>query len=194
MFLFIGMAIGWQSSSRFRQQKPKERLMCTRLCFLIGDFLSENALEVVPHVDLQRYLGKWYEIARLPARFQEGCTETTATYALAKNGGVSVLNECMRHGKLSRAVGKAKVADKATGAKLKVSFFWPFYADYWIIKLGGDYSYAVVGAPSRKYLWILSRTPQMDEGLFSELLEFAKSKGFDVGRLIRTSQTSKTTG
>ncbi len=163
--------------------------MCTRLRFLVGDFLSENALEVVPHVELERYLGKWYEIARLPARFQEGCSETTATYALTKNGGVSVLNECIRNGKLSRAVGKAKVADKATGAKLKVSFFWPFYADYWIIKLGDDYSYAVVGTPSRKYLWILSRTPQMDDGLFSELLEFAKSKGFDVGRLIRTSQT-----
>jgi apolipoprotein D and lipocalin family protein len=148
-----------------------------------------NTLEVVPHVELEKYLGKWFEIAHLPARFQEGCSETTATYTLSKNGRISVLNECRRKGKVTQAKGKAKVVDKTTGAKLKVTFFWPFYGDYWIIKLGNDYDYAVVGTPNRKYLWILSRTPQMDDKLFSQLIEFVKSKGFDVGSLIKTSHS-----
>ena len=145
-----------------------------------------NVLEVVPHVELERYLGKWYEIAHLPASFQKDCTETAATYTLSKDDTISVLNECTRNGKMKRAKGKAKVVDKNSGAKLKVTFFWPFYGDYWIIDLGEDYEYAVVGTPNRKYLWILSRTPQMDEKLFSRLVDSAKSKGFDTNNLIKT--------
>jgi apolipoprotein D and lipocalin family protein len=143
----------------------------------------------VPHVELEKYLGKWYEIAHLPARFQEGCSDTTATYTLSEDGSISVLNECIRNGKVKQAKGKAKVVDKNTGAKLKVTFFWPFYGDYWIIKLGNDYDYAVVGTPNRKYLWILSRTPRMDDKLFTQLTEFARSKGFNVENLIRTSHS-----
>ena len=150
---------------------------------------KQNTLEVVPHVELKKYLGKWYEIAHLPARFQEGCTDTTATYTLSEDGSISVLNECRRNGKVKQVKGKAKVVDKNTGAKLKVTFFWPFYGDYWIINLGKDYDYAVVGTPNRKYLWILSRTPQMDDNLFSQLIESVKSKGFDVNNLIKTSHT-----
>jgi apolipoprotein D and lipocalin family protein len=153
---------------------------------------GNNMLEVVPHVELEKYLGKWYEIAHLPAKFQEGCSETTATYTLLKDGNVSVLNTCKRNGKVKTAKGKAKVVDKATGAKLKVTFFWPFYGDYWIIKLGKDYEYSVVGTPNLKYLWILSRTPRMDSELFSEITEFAKLKGFDTDRLIVTSHPSET--
>jgi apolipoprotein D and lipocalin family protein len=149
-------------------------------------------LEVVSHVELEKYLGKWYEIAHLPAKFQEGCDETTATYTLLKDGNISVLNTCKRNGKVKTAKGKAKVVDEATGAKLKVTFFWPFYGDYWIIKLGMDYEYAVVGTPNLKYLWILSRTPRIDNKLFSELTEFAKSKGFDTNRLIITKQPQTT--
>lgn len=148
---------------------------------------EHNTLEVVPHVELKKYLGKWYEIAHLPARFQEGCTDTTATYTLSEDGNISVLNECKRSGKVKQAKGKAKVVDKNSGAKLKVTFFWPFYGDYWIINLGKDYDYAIVGTPNRKYLWILSRTPQMDDKLFSQLIESVKSKGFDVNKLIKTS-------
>ena len=147
----------------------------------------DNALEVVSHVDLKRYLGKWYDIAHLPARFQEGCTDTTATYTLSEDGKISILNECRRSGKVKQAKGKAKVVDKISGAKLKVTFFWPFYGDYWIINLGKNYDYAVVGTPNRKSLWILSRTPQMDDELFSQLIESAKSKGFDVNNIIKTS-------
>jgi apolipoprotein D and lipocalin family protein len=147
-----------------------------------------DMLEVVPHVDIEKYLGRWYEIAHLPAKFQEGCSETTATYALLEDGRISVLNECKRNGKVKKAKGKAKIVDISTGAKLKVTFFWPFYGDYWIIKLGNNYEYSVVGTPDRKYLWILSRTPQIDDKLYSELKEFAKSNGFDTTRLMKTSQ------
>jgi apolipoprotein D and lipocalin family protein len=146
------------------------------------------SLEVVPHVELEKYLGKWYEIAHLPAKFQEGCNETTATYTLSKDGSISVLNQSTKNGKMKQAKGKAKVVDKNSNAKLKVTFVWPFYGDYWIIKLGNDYDYSVVGTPNRKYLWILSRTPQMDDKLYSQLIEYVKSKGFDVNKLIKTIQ------
>ena len=153
------------------------------------NYLTKNdypVLEVVPQVDLSKYLGKWYELAHLPFKFEEGCNETTATYTQLDNGAISVLNECTKNGKVKRARGKAKIVDKTTNAKLKVTFFWPFYGDYWIIKLGEYYEYAVVGTPDRKYLWILSRKPEMDNALFSELTQFAKSKGFDVEHLIGT--------
>jgi apolipoprotein D and lipocalin family protein len=159
---------------------------------MLSDLFDEggmHTLEVVPHVELEKYLGKWYEIAHLPAKFQEGCSETVATYTLSKDGSISVLNECRKNDKVKQAKGKAKVVDKSSGAKLKVTFFWPFYGDYWIIKLGNDYDYAVVGTPNRKYLWILSRTPKMDDKLFSQLTEFARSKGFNVENLIRTSHS-----
>ena len=142
----------------------------------------------MPHVELEKYLGKWYEIAHLPAKFQEGCNETTATYTLSKDGSISVLNQCTKNGKMKQAKGKAKVVDKNSNAKLKVTFFWPFYGDYWIIKLGNNYDYSVVGTPNRKYLWILSRTPQMDDNLYSQILEHVKSKGFDANKLIKTFQ------
>jgi apolipoprotein D and lipocalin family protein len=146
------------------------------------------SLEVVPHVELEKYLGKWYEIAHLPAKFQEGCDETTATYTLLKDGSISVLNQSIKNGKMKQAKGKAKVVDKNSNAKLKVTFFWPFYGDYWILKLGDNYDYSIVGTPNRKYLWILSRTPQMDDKLYSKLIEYAKSNGFDVNKLIKTYQ------
>jgi apolipoprotein D and lipocalin family protein len=146
------------------------------------------SLEVVPHVELEKYLGKWYEIAHLPAKFQEGCDETTATYTLSKDGSISVLNQSIKNGKMKQAKGKAKVVDENSNAKLKVTFFWPFYGDYWILKLGDNYDYSIVGTPNRKYLWILSRTPQIDDKLYSKLTEYAKSKGFDVNKLIKTIQ------
>ena len=151
-------------------------------------------LDVVPHVDLEKYLGKWYEIAHLPAKFQEGCDETTATYTLLKDGKISVLNACKRNGKIKTAKGKAKVVDEATGAKLKVTFFWPFYGDYWIIGLGDNYEYAVVGHPGRNYLWILSRTPSMGDALYGRLLEKLAATGYDVSRLMKTPQPKGSPG
>ena len=148
-------------------------------------------LAVVPHVDLNRYVGTWYEIASFPQQFQKGCTDSRAEYRLRPDGEVEVLNSCLRNGKVDTAKGKAWVADSATNAKLKVSFFWPFRGDYWVIDLGKDYDYAVVSAPSMKYLWILSRTPQIDETRYLEIVSGLKARGFDVAKLIRTPQGNR---
>ncbi len=145
-------------------------------------------LETVPKVDVQRYMGRWYEIASFPQSFQKGCSCTIAEYELMDNGKVRVTNSCDANGKKKIATGKAWVTDKATNAKLKVSFFWPFSGKYWIIDLADDYSYAVVGHPNRDYLWILSRTPQVDKELYQQIVDRAKAKGFDITRLQVTRQ------
>jgi len=153
--------------------------------------MKQSPLQVVSHVDLNRYLGIWYEIARFPNRFQEGCVASRATYTLLKDGKIGVLNQCYKgglSGELSSATGKAWVVDKETNAKLKVSFFWPFTGDYWIIDLGENYEYAVVGHPGRAYLWILSRTPEMDEALYNRLLERLQRQGYDTTKLTRSPQ------
>lgn len=148
-------------------------------------------LQTVSSVDLNRYIGKWFEIARYHHKFQEGCVGSRATYDLRNDGKITVVNECYEEsfsGKLRSAKGKAWVVDRETNAKLKVSFFWPFAGDYWIIDLGRDYEYAVVGHPSRKYLWILSRTPEMDEGLYQSILARLQEQEYDTTKLIRTAQ------
>lgn len=149
---------------------------------------SNDELRVVSHVDLDRYMGKWYEIARLPNRFQKDCAAAVmATYTLLPDGKVSVLNECLQaSGKSKSAKGKAKVADKTTSAKLRVTFFWPFYGDYWILDLGPDYEYAVVGEPKRKYCWILSRNPQIEESLYKDLITRIAKQGYDTSRFVQT--------
>jgi len=151
---------------------------------------KQNELEVVPRVDLNRYVGQWYEIARLPNRFEKKCAgSVTATYSLQAGGKVKVVNRCRKaSGEYTTATGKAKVVDKTTNAKLKVTFFWPFYGDYWILDLGHNYEYAVVGAPNRKYLWILSRNRQMDDKLYRQLLTRMEARGFKVDQVIKTSQ------
>jgi apolipoprotein D and lipocalin family protein len=151
-------------------------------------------LETVSHVDLNRYMGKWYEIASFPQRFQKGCVASSAAYSLRKDGDVDVLNQCRNEtleGKLRNAKGKAWVVDRKTNAKLKVRFFWPFSGDYWIIDLGTNYEYAVVGHPTRNYLWILSRTPQMDSAVYERILERLKEKQYDLSRLRKTLQPNE---
>lgn len=152
---------------------------------------DRSPLQVVPFVDLRRYAGTWYEIARLPNRFQKGCVGSRATYTVRHDGKIEVLNECHEgsfDGKLRKASGKAWVVDSKTNAKLKVSFFWPFSGAYWIIDLGKDYEYAVVGHPDRKYLWILSRTKKMDEALYEEILNRLRAKEYDTSKLIKSAQ------
>jgi apolipoprotein D and lipocalin family protein len=120
---------------------------------------SHEPLETVPFVDLTRYSGKWHEIARFPNRFQRNCIgETTAIYTLQDDGTIAVLNQCRkRNGSFTSARGRARVAGgKGPNSKLKVTFFWPFRGDYWIIDLDPDYQWAVVGEPRRRYLWILA--------------------------------------
>lgn len=147
-------------------------------------------LETVKYVDINKYMGKWYEIASFPQSFQKGCSCTTAEYELMDNGKVRVINSCEVPDKTERKVseGKAWVTDEETNAKLKVQFFWPFSGKYWIIDLADDYSYAVVGHPNRKYLWILSRTPQMDKGIYDDIVNRVEQKGFDISNLNVTRQ------
>jgi apolipoprotein D and lipocalin family protein len=154
---------------------------------------SENLppLQTVPNVDLNRYMGTWYEIASFPQRFQKGCVASNATYLLRNDGKVTVLNRCRNEtldGKLRNAKGTAWVVDKRTNAKLKVSFFWPFSGDYWIIDLGANYEYAVVGHPKRTYLWILCRKPQMDSKTYEGILQRLKAQAYDISRLNKTLQ------
>lgn len=147
-------------------------------------------LQVVSSVDINRYTGVWYEIARFPHRFQKGCVESRATYTIRKDGKISVLNECYEgsdSGKLRSAKGKAWVVDTKTNAKLKVSFFWPFSGDYWIIDLGKDYEYAVIGHPGRKYLWILSRTKEIDHGTYDKILNRLIEQHYDISKLLKTN-------
>jgi apolipoprotein D and lipocalin family protein len=161
------------------------------LLFMTTTTLYAQNLETVPYVDLNRYAGKWYEIASYPQRFQKGCHCTTAEYTLSDKGYVIVENRCNRdsvNGKQSYIKGKAFVQKDTGNAKLYVQFFWPFKAKYWIIDLADDYSYAVVGHPNREYLWILSRTSKMDDGVYQQILSKLQSKGFDVTRLRLTEQ------
>lgn len=153
--------------------------------------MKSQELKTVDNVDLTRYAGKWYEIASFPQRFQKGCLCTTAEYTLTDKDYVIVENRCNKdsiNGKESYIKGKAFLVKNTGNAKLKVQFFWPFRGKYWIIDLGEDYSYAVVGHPNRKYLWILSRTPVMEQKIYNEILKRAKDKGFDIGKLKMTIQ------
>lgn len=157
----------------------------------LGCSAKQATLETVKEVDLKRYAGKWYEIASFPQRFQKGCTCTTAEYTLSNKGYVIVENTCNRggvNGAKSGIKGKAFVEKNSSNAKLKVQFFWPFRGKYWIIDLDRDYTYAVVGHPNREYLWILSRTPQMDQSIYNGILERAKANGFDISKLEKTLQ------
>lgn len=160
-------------------------------CFIGGCAREYPHLDTVPKVDIPKYMGTWYEIANLPNSFQKNCTGTTANYELKPDGTVSVINKCFKlrlDGEEEVAKGVAHVADTQTNSKLRVSFFWPFFGDYWIIDLAPDYTHAVVASPSREYLWILNRTPVMDEVLYQSLLYKAKDKGFDISKIQKTLQ------
>jgi apolipoprotein D and lipocalin family protein len=153
------------------------------------DRLRLGTLETVAHVDLGRYVGAWYEIASFPQSFQRGCMATSATYTARDDGDVDIVNRCRKDsldGPEKVAKGRARVVDKASNAKLEVSFFRPFWGDYWIIDLGREYDYAVVGHPSRDYLWILARTTSLRPELYDAITRKLTARGYDVGRLVRT--------
>lgn len=147
---------------------------------------SASPLPTVSAVDPDRYLGRWYEIARLENRFEKGCEGVTADYAWRDDGMISVLNACRKEspaGEAKTARGRARIVDPTTNAKLKVSFFGPFWGDYWIIDLAEDYSRSIVGEPSGRYLWILSRTPTISEQSRSEALTRLEALGYDTSKL-----------
>jgi len=142
-------------------------------------------------LELEKYLGTWYEIARFPHSFEKGLEGVTATYSLRKDGKIRVVNQGYKgslEGKLSRAEGKAKIPDPGDNSRLKVSFFLFFYGDYYVLELDKNYHWAMIGSSSPNYFWILSRTPQMEEQLFKQLLDNAKNRGYDLSKLIRVDQ------
>jgi len=156
---------------------------------------TPDGIEPVENFELDRYLGTWYEIARLDHRFERGLQNVSATYSLNDDGTVKVLNSGVyeetsrKAGKRNSATGKAKFVGEKNVAHLKVSFFGPFYGSYVVFELDQEnYRYALVAGPSRKYLWLLARDPVIDETLYSELLTVADRNGYDTSKLIRVKQ------
>ena len=152
----------------------------------------------VQSVDLTRYLGTWFEMARLPVAFQDGpglrCADVTAVYSPRPDGTVDVVNTCRNAaagGAIRSASAVASVVPGSGNARLRVAFFWPFHGDYWVIGLDPEYRWAVVGAPSRQVLWILSRTTAMAPADYALAVDIARAQGFDVGRLQATAQSPR---
>jgi apolipoprotein D and lipocalin family protein len=142
----------------------------------------------VSEIDLAQYAGTWYEIASIPPIFQAGCRCTTANYELLETGNVSVNNSCRIASFPISIKGEARVANPEEPAKLKVRFFGAAEADYWVLSLAPDYSYALVGTPNRKAVWILSRTRTLEKSVFDELYAMAADQGFALGELKMTRQ------
>ena len=156
---------------------------------------NESEPTVVKYVDLKKYSGLWYEIAKIPNRFQKHCKRgTTAQYKLLENGKIEVINSCIEEdGERDASEGIAQVVDASSNAKLEVSFVSIlginlFWGDYWIIGLEKNYEYAVVGTPTRKYGWILSRTPKLSEEKLNEAFEILKSQGYEPKKFEMSKQ------
>lgn len=163
---------------------------------LFGSCQSQNSEEMdfstVQELDVQRYLGKWYEIARFDHSFERNLVGVTATYSLRDDGKIRVVNQGYKNtldGELSVAEGKAKFTSEP--GKLKVSFFWIFYGDYYILELDENYRWVLLGSSSDKYLWILSRTPQLEKATLDFVLEKAKQRGYDTSKLIWVEQKTE---
>ena len=166
--------------------------------YLVGIFiLAANSIKgqnsmidktVVKELDIDRYLGKWYEIARYDHSFERGLQGVTATYSKMQDGRIRVINAGYKgglDGKFSKAVGKAKIPDPNVPSKLKVSFFLFFYGDYFVMELDEDYKWAVIGSSTDNFLWILSRSPEMDADLYNNLIRKLEKRGYDTGKLIK---------
>jgi len=148
---------------------------------------SKTTLTTVPSVDLKRYAGTWYELASYPQYFERGCSNVKATYT-SKEGYIEVYNQSIKKNKPNTIKGKAFVVGKSGNARLKVQFFWPFRANYWIIDLADDYSWAIVSDPKRKTLWILSRNATMDDNLYDSLVVKLVDRGFDKKKIVKMVQ------
>jgi len=149
---------------------------------------SKAPLPTVDMLDINKYAGTWYEIERLPNSFEKGLECVTATYTVRADGRVTVLNKghkTNKDSKISDIQGTAWVPDPEYPGRLKVRFFWPFAGDYYVIALDDHYAYALVGDPSRKFLWILARQPELDAAITSELKVIAREQGFDTDKMLR---------
>jgi apolipoprotein D and lipocalin family protein len=156
---------------------------------------DEHPVTTVSHVDLERYVGLWYEIAKIPNRFQKQCTRgTTAEYTLEEDGRITVVNRCFKEdGSLDEAKGVAKVDDTTSNARLRVSFVsfagWrPFWGDYWVIGLDEDYQWAIIGTPNRKYGWVLARNPELDEDTMQEIFAIIERNGYKRDAFDKSAQ------
>ncbi|MDS7598373.1 lipocalin family protein [Agrobacterium tumefaciens] len=155
-------------------------------CSPVGPSGNPSVPQPVKPVEIDRYVGHWFELARYENQFERDCEAVTADYSLRKDGMVHVLNTCREgaiNGKRKESKGRAKIVTDSGNAKLKVSFFGPFYGDYWILDRAADYSWSIVGEPSGRYLWILTRTPKPTKTTRSMLVEKAKALGYDVDML-----------
>ena len=160
-------------------------------CQASGALPNAAPLDSVASLDVDRYLGKWYEIAKYPVSFEKGLVGVTAAYSKRDDGNIRVENAGFKDsfdGKRKTATAKAWIPDPAHPARLKVSFFWPFSARYWVIALDENYRWAVVGEPGRRYLWILSRTPTMDEATYERIVARIHELGYDTDRLEKMPQ------
>ena len=159
-------------------------IMATIAAGLLVGCVSGPKVDNAPVVelDINRYLGEWYEIARFDHSFERGIEQAKAVYTKNDDGTIKVVNSGMKNGKPKKAIGKGKLTD--TPALLRVSFFGPFYADYRVMMIDADYTYALVGSGGADYLWILSRTPTLADDAKSALLVEARRRGYDTGKLI----------
>lgn len=161
-------------------------LLLSLVLLLVACAYSSNRKAVnrqtVEKLNLQEFMGTWYEIARFDHSFERGMTDVTATYRLLDNGKIEVINSGLRNGKREEAIGKVKTT--ATPGRLRVSFFWIFYSDYNILAMGDDGQWALIGSSSPKYLWILARTPQLVPATLNHIIELAKTLGYNTEKLI----------
>jgi len=165
-------------------------LLCCNLAYAYQPEVTS-----VDALDIKRYAGKWYEIAAFPMYFQRNCIgDTTAEYALDSDGDIQVTNRCRTKDGFDQAKGRAWQASPNSASQLKVTFFWPFRADYWVIGLDEDYQWALVGNPNRQYLWILARTPNLSKSELARALEVAKNQGYDLKLLKFTRHGNAMTG
>ncbi|WP_037939940.1 lipocalin family protein [Sulfurospirillum arcachonense] len=167
------------------------KLIISLICSFVFIGCSKDTLPLntVGKVNINKYLGTWYEIARYDHSFEKGCTNVSAFYSLRKDGSINVINSCTKEdGTKKEATGVAYATNK-NNTKLKVSFFRPFYGDYWILMLDKDYTYALIGEPNREYLWILSRTKTLNANIKNKILQKIEENKFDETKLIWTKQS-----
>ena len=171
-------------------EKISKSLILICIMFLFTACSSKNPpLQTVEKVDLERYLGTWYEIARYEHFFEKDCKNVSANYSIMNEETIKVINKCtkIQTNEKKEALGRAYAIDE-TNSKLKVSFFRPFYGDYWVLILDENYEYAVVGTPNREYLWILARDKKLPLKIQNDILEKLPSLGFDISKLLWTMQ------
>lgn len=176
---------------KFQRNHLLPLALATAVLGACGTAAINSDLRPVTELDLKRYEGLWYDVADFPQRFQKDCVCTRAQYTVLPTADVAVYNSCRTgaaEGRPQGIVGRARLPDPAEPGKLKVSFFPPFEADYWVIERGEQYEYAVVSDPSKETLWVLSRTPVLDAAVLDGIKQRIVLKGFDLSRLVEVSQ------